>query len=82
MSNMFGSSTPPPAPPPPTPTPPPTMPDPFGPATLEARRVAMARAASAGGRDSTILTTAASRGQAGATLASGAAGGATKLGAG
>jgi hypothetical protein len=42
------------------------MPDPFGPAQLEARRKAMATAQQ-GGRNSTILTTQASR--AGGTLA-------------
>jgi hypothetical protein len=42
------------------------MPDPFGPAQLEARRKAIAEAAQ-GGRNSTILTTTSSRG--GGTLA-------------
>jgi hypothetical protein len=58
MSNMFRAPTPPPTP---TPLPPPTMPDPFGAASLEASRTAMAKA-SQGGRSSTILTTANSRG--------------------
>ena len=61
--------------PPPTPIPPPTMPDPFGPAAREAVR--KAQAGMAGGRSSTILTTAASR--AGGTLAGSAFSG-TKLG--
>ena len=62
FKNMFSSAP----PPPPTPLPPPTMPDPFGPAQLEARRKATATAA-AGGRNATILTTTASR--AGQTIA-------------
>jgi hypothetical protein len=62
VTQMFSKA----APPPPTPLPPPTMPDPFGPAQLEARRKAMATAA-AGGRNATILTTTASR--AGQTIA-------------
>jgi hypothetical protein len=61
MTNLFKSP-----PPAPAPIPPPTMPDPFGPAQLEARRKAMATAQQ-GGRNSTILTTQASR--AGGTLA-------------
>jgi hypothetical protein len=50
----------------PTPTPPPTMPDFNSPSALEARRRAMV-ANTQGGRQSTILTTAANRG----TMASG-----------
>jgi hypothetical protein len=60
MGNLFGKApTPPPAP---AVIPPPTMPDPNSPATLAARRKAIADA-SAGGRTSTILTTPGSRGQ-------------------
>lgn len=53
MTNLFKPSTPP-------VIPPPTMPDPFGPAQLEAKRKAIADA-QVGGRNSTILTTTASR---------------------
>lgn len=76
MSGLFKSPAPAAAPAPPTPAPPPTMPDPFAPAALEARRLQMQRAAGSAGRSSTILSTAASRG----TLAAGGAG-ASKLGA-
>jgi hypothetical protein len=69
---MFSKASPPPI----TPTPPPTAPDPFGPATLEASRAAMAKTAAQGGRDSTVLTTT------GARAAGTFAGGATKLGSG
>ena len=67
MSSIFGKpsvnvvqAAPTPAPPAPTPSAPVTMPDLFGPASLQAARKATADAA-AGGRSSTILTTAASR---------------------
>lgn len=59
---MFSKAT----PPTPAPIPPPTMPDPFGPAQLAAKQKAIADAQQ-GGRNATILTTAASRG--GQTLA-------------
>ena len=70
MTQMFAKAA-------PLPPPPQTMPDPMSPATMEARRKAI-QDANAGGRSSTILTTAASR--AGGTIAGGA--GATKLGSG
>jgi hypothetical protein len=53
MSALFKAPT------PPTPQAPPPMPDPYNPATLEA---AKAQAAVRAGRESTILTTAATRG--------------------
>jgi hypothetical protein len=59
MSSLFKQDV-------PKPPPPQTMPDPMSPATLEARRKAIADTLR-GGRQSTILTTAASR--AGGTLA-------------
>ena len=68
MTQMFSKAPPPPPPAPSaaTITPPPTMPDPFSPSAMEAKRQAIA-ATNVGGRQSTILTTAASR--AGGTLA-------------
>lgn len=60
-------------------TPPPTMPDPFGPASAEAAKLAAAKM-SQGGRSSTILSNTASRSA--QTFAGGSGGvyGSTKLG--
>lgn len=66
FKNIFSPGAQPPAPAAPTPLPPPTMPDFNSPGAMEARRRATV-AATQGGRQSTILSTAASRG----TMASG-----------
>jgi hypothetical protein len=75
MSHMFSQAAP--TPQMPAIIPPPTMPDPFSPASMEAQRLAEQKA-NAGGRSSTILTTAATRPRQPATLAGSYA--ASKLG--